>query len=201
MGRSKFSSNNQTQTIITIIIVAIIVAATIFFIFRNPGETMSNTIIITTNKGVIEVELNKEASPITVDNFLTYVDEEFFDGTIFHRIMDGFMIQGGGFTPDGKQKTAHAPITLESQNGLKNDRGTIAMARTSDPNSATAQFFINTVDNDFLNYAPGNDGYAAFGIVTKGMDIVDEIVKVKTQTSPMPDWPTEPIIIESIGLK
>ncbi|MEA3399386.1 MAG: peptidylprolyl isomerase [Patescibacteria group bacterium] len=162
---------------------------------------MNDTIIITTNKGIIEVELDREAAPITVENFLKYVDEGFFDGTIFHRVMDNFMIQGGGFTPDGKEKKNHNPIKLESQNGLKNTRGTIAMARTSVPDSATSQFFINVVDNDFLNYAPGNDGYAVFGIVTKGMDVVDEIKTVKTQTNPMPDWPVETILIESITRK
>ena len=108
------------------------------------------------------------------------------------------MIQGGGFTADGKQKKTKAGIKLESQNGLSNTRGTIAMARTNDPNSATAQFFINTVDNKFLDYSPGNPGYAVFGKVVKGMEVVDAIRSVETKNKPMPDWPVEPVIIESI---
>ncbi|HKK40304.1 MAG TPA: peptidylprolyl isomerase, partial [Cryomorphaceae bacterium] len=115
-------------------------------------------VIIETNKGNISLELDPNKAPITVANFLAYVDSGFYDNTVFHRVIDGFMIQGGGFTTDGEKKETRDPIVLESQNGLKNDVGTIAMARTNAPNSATAQFFINLKDNSFLNYQPGNPG-------------------------------------------
>ncbi len=155
-------------------------------------------VALNTNKGKIVLELDSSRAPQTVANFLSYVDEGFYDGTIFHRVIDGFMIQGGGFTPDGVQKTTKDPIFLESQNGLENTTGTVAMARTNAPHSATAQFFINVKDNDFLNYKPGNPGYAVFGKVMTGMDVVNEIKKVKTgRQQGMSDWPIEPVIIES----
>ncbi|MDD9953467.1 MAG: peptidylprolyl isomerase [Candidatus Woesearchaeota archaeon] len=158
-------------------------------------------ITIETSMGTIDVALDAENAPITVENFLSYVDESHYDGTIFHRVMAGFMIQGGGFTPEG-EKSTKAPIKLESQNGLKNDRGTIAMARTNVPDSATAQFFVNLVDNDFLNYAPGNDGYAVFGKVTSGMDVVDKIAGVATgNNGPHGDWPKEDVTIVSVKRK
>ncbi|MFH1849561.1 MAG: peptidylprolyl isomerase [archaeon] len=152
-------------------------------------------VMLETSMGNIEIELNAEKAPITVENFLMYVNEGFYDGTIFHRVIGNFMVQGGGFTPDGNQKAVHAPIKLESGNGLANDIGTVAMARTSVPDSATAQFFINVVNNDFLNNAPGNPGYAVFGRVVAGMDVVNEIKAVQTGSSPMPDWPVEPVVI------
>ncbi|OFV68779.1 MAG: peptidylprolyl isomerase [Candidatus Syntrophoarchaeum caldarius] len=159
---------------------------------------MSNTIVVLeTNKGKIEIELNRKRSPITVENFLRYVKEGHYDGTIFHRVIDGFMIQGGGYTPDGSEKPAHKPIKLESKNGLKNEVGTIAMARTADPDSATCQFFINVADNRFLDYRPDSDGYAVFGSVVSGMDVVNQIKAVKTgNRGPFADWPLEDIIIE-----
>ena len=134
-----------------------------------------------TNHGVITLQLDAEKAPITVKNFIDYVDAGFYDNTIFHRVMDGFMIQGGGFEPGMNQKKTNAPIKNEAANGLKNDKYTIAMARTSDPHSATAQFFINTgADNSFLDY-PGQDGwgYCVFGKVVEGMNVVDAIAKVK----------------------
>jgi peptidyl-prolyl cis-trans isomerase B (cyclophilin B) len=203
MKRRKHSSSNKTKKPLIVggaLLIGIIIIS-IFFFTQQTGEKMDDIIIITTNKGTIEIQLDAKNAPVTVDNFLRYVDEGFFDGTIFHRVIDNFMIQGGGFTPNGKQKSTHAPIKLESQNGLKNTQGTIAMARTSVPDSATSQFFINTVDNDFLNYAVGNDGYAVFGVVISGMDVVNTIAKAKTQKTPMPDWPIEAIVIESIKRK
>jgi cyclophilin family peptidyl-prolyl cis-trans isomerase len=136
---------------------------------------------------------------LVVKNFLRYVEEGFFDGTIFHRVINGFMIQGGGFTADMEQKKTHAPIINEASNGLKNDRGTIAMARTQDPNSATSQFFINHTDNHNLNYAgPGKPGYAVFGKVIEGMDVVDKIAAVKTmRKGRYRDVPVETILIKS----
>jgi peptidyl-prolyl cis-trans isomerase B (cyclophilin B) len=136
-----------------------------------------------TSKGKFVIELYPEKAPDTVKNFLNYVDTKFYDGTIFHRVIPKFMIQGGGFTADMKRKSAGAPIKNEADNGLKNDRGTIAMARTNDPHSATAQFFINTVNNDFLNHKSKTTqgwGYVVFGKIVTGMDVVDAISSVKT---------------------
>jgi len=162
-------------------------------------------VVIQTNLGDIEVELNQEKAPNTVKNFLQYVNSDFYSGTIFHRVIKNFMIQGGGFTKDMTQKKTNAPIAIESNNGLKNDKGTIAMARTSDPNSATSQFFINTKDNSFLNYsAPTAQGYgyAVFGKVIKGMDVVDKIESVKTASSGyMGDVPVNQIVIEKVYTK
>ncbi|WP_255446502.1 peptidylprolyl isomerase [Tepidiphilus sp. J10] len=155
---------------------------------------------LTTNRGDIVLELDPVKAPKTVENFLAYVESGHYDGTIFHRVIDGFMIQGGGLTADMKQKPTRAPIPNEADNGLKNRRGTVAMARTQDPNSATAQFFINVADNDFLDYrAPTTQGwgYCVFGKVVQGMDVVDAIKSVKTGTvGPWRDVPLEPVVIE-----
>jgi cyclophilin family peptidyl-prolyl cis-trans isomerase len=151
-----------------------------------------------TSKGSFKVQLFDKQAPVSVENFLRYVDEGFFDGTIFHRVIPGFMIQGGGMTADMNDKDNHDPIKNEATNGLKNKRGTLAMARTSDINSATSQFFINLVDNDFLDNKPGNYGYAVFGRVDSGMDVVDAIAAVKTgNKGRYQDVPTETIAIES----
>jgi peptidyl-prolyl cis-trans isomerase B (cyclophilin B) len=153
-----------------------------------------------TNFGVITLELNAEKAPITVANFLQYVNEGFYDGTIFHRVIDGFMIQGGGFTADMQQKKTNATIKNEADNGLSNDTYTIAMARTPAPDSATAQFFINVKNNDFLNFsAPTAQGwgYCVFGKVVEGMDVVDAIKSVKTgRNAGHQDVPVESVIIE-----
>lgn len=161
-----------------------------------------NTATLTTNKGKIVIKLDTENAPISSDNFKKYVINGFYDGTIFHRVMSGFMIQGGGFTANGDQKKTEAPIKNEAKNGLKNNRGTLAMARTMVVDSATSQFFINLVDNDFLNYQDdSNYGYAVFGEVTEGMDVVDMIAGVKTTTNGMHEnWPIEDIVIESAVL-
>lgn len=164
----------------------------------NPKVAERKMITLETTKGNIVIELDEKAAPVTTANFLRYVQEGFFDGLIFHRVIPGFMIQGGGFTPDMQQKTGHEPIVNEGKNGLKNDRGTIAMARTPDPNSASSQFFINLVNNDMLNYNPRNPGYAVFGKVVEGMDIVDLIAQVKTgNKGPHQNVPIEPVIIKS----
>ncbi len=149
-----------------------------------------------TSKGDIVVELNAEKAPVTVANFLNYVEDKHYDGTVFHRVIDGFMIQGGGMALDGgrlMEKRTGAGIKNESNNGLKNDKGTIAMARTMDPNSATAQFFINVVDNNNLNF-PSMGGYAVFGKVIEGMDVVNAIKAVETGAG---DVPNEPVVIKS----
>ncbi|MCK4121477.1 peptidyl-prolyl cis-trans isomerase [Ralstonia pseudosolanacearum] len=155
-----------------------------------------------TSMGDFTVEVYPDKAPKTVANFLQYVKDGFYKGTIFHRVMDGFMIQGGGFTPDMKQKDTRAPVEIESKNGLKNDKYTIAMARTMDPNSATAQFYVNVVNNDMLNY-PGQDGYGytVFGKVVEGTATIDKIKGMET-TSKLPhqNVPVTPIVIESATL-
>jgi peptidyl-prolyl cis-trans isomerase B (cyclophilin B) len=155
-------------------------------------------VILTTNHGNIKIELDAEKAPKTVENFLAYVNSGHYAGTIFHRVIDGFMIQGGGFEPGMKQKPTNAPVENEAKNGLKNAPYTLAMARTSDPHSASAQFFINLKNNDFLDY-PGQDGwgYCVFGKVVEGMDIVDKIKAVKTtRTGMFADVPVEDVVIE-----
>jgi peptidyl-prolyl cis-trans isomerase B (cyclophilin B) len=179
-------------------ITLLVLMGTAFAAFADNPE-----VLIQTNKGAIKVELDREKAPATVDNFLTYVDESFYEGTIFHRVIEGFMIQGGGYDEDMKEKPTHAPIQNEADNGLKNERGTIAMARTNDPHSATAQFFINHKDNGFLNHRskdPHGWGYAVFGKVTDGMDVVDAIATTPTGPGgPFPkDVPQEAIVIEKI---
>ncbi|AIP61414.1 peptidylprolyl isomerase [Burkholderia pseudomallei] len=153
-----------------------------------------------TNHGVIKLELDEAKAPKTVENFLDYVKKGHYDGTIFHRVINGFMIQGGGFEPGLKQKPTDAPIANEANNGLKNDTYTIAMARTNDPHSATAQFFINVNDNEFLNHSsptPQGWGYAVFGKVVEGQDIVDKIKAVKTGSKGFhQDVPNDDVVIE-----
>ena len=158
-----------------------------------------------TSKGDIVLELNAEKAPVTVENFLGYVKKKHYDGTVFHRVINGFMIQGGGFTQHGQTLTEKASgkgIVNEGKNGLKNDRGTIAMARTSDPNSATAQFFINVADNAALNF-PSNGGYAVFGKVVEGMDVVDKIKGVTTRADARlgGDVPVEPVTLQSAAVE
>lgn len=150
-----------------------------------------------TNKGRIVIELDPQKAPVTTANFIKYVESGHYNGLTFHRVIPGFMIQGGGFDKDMNQKKTNASIINEGKNGLKNDRGTIAMARTNDLNSATSQFFINVVNNDGLNY-PSNGGYAVFGKVVEGMNVVDAIAAVKTGAKMgMRDVPVEPVVIES----
>jgi len=158
-------------------------------------------VVIETSAGTIKVELLADKAPVTVKNFLGYVDDKFYDGTIFHRVIPNFMIQGGGFEPGLKEKATKAPIVNEASNGVTNDRGTLAMARTSDPNSATAQFYINLKDNGFLNKAQAQDGvgYCVFGKVMDGMDVVDKIAQAQTATRGRNEnVPAEDIVIKSI---
>jgi cyclophilin family peptidyl-prolyl cis-trans isomerase len=152
-----------------------------------------------TTLGNFTVELFEDKAPISAENFLKYVEEGFFDGTVFHRIVPGFVIQGGGFTEDMSQKKNRAPIKNEADNGVKNTRGTLSMARTNDINSATSQFFVNLKDNDFLDNSRGNFGYAVFGKVTEGMDVIDKIAAVKTgRRRGFDDVPVESVIMTSV---
>ncbi|MBN2374794.1 MAG: peptidyl-prolyl cis-trans isomerase [Sedimentisphaerales bacterium] len=168
---------------------------------QSPESTPSVNprVKLATSMGEIVIELNPQKAPITTENFLRYVNEKFYDGTIFHRVIPNFMIQCGGFSPGMNKKSTHAPIKNEASNGLKNDRGTLAMARTPDPDSASSQFFINHKDNISLNYAgPGNPGYAVFGHVIEGMDTVDKIAQVPTgNVGPYGDVPKTDVVIIS----
>jgi peptidyl-prolyl cis-trans isomerase A (cyclophilin A) len=160
-------------------------------------------VVISTSMGDMRVQLNPAKAPISVENFLGYVNKRFYDGTVFHRVIPTFMIQGGGFTPDLTKKSTGAPIAIESKNGLTNLRGSIAMARTADPGSATSQFFINTVDNPGLDYPkPDGHGYAVFGQVIEGLEVVDKIKAVKTtEKNGMRDVPIPPVVIKSIRVE
>jgi peptidyl-prolyl cis-trans isomerase A (cyclophilin A) len=165
----------------------------------STAQIVAPRVALETSDGTILLELAATKAPRTVENFLAYVNSGHYDGTIFHRVIPTFMIQGGGFTADMKEKPARAPIPLESQNGLKNERGTVAMARRGDPNSATAQFFINVVDNPRLDHpSPDGHGYAVFGRVVEGMDVVDRIRATPTATrGPHQNVPLTPVTIKS----
>lgn len=167
---------------------------------RNENVSKNPVVVLETSKGNIVIELNSETAPQTVANFLQYVDDKHYDGVIFHRVISGFMIQGGGFASDMKEKSTRKPIPNEADNGLQNDRGTVAMARTPNPHSASAQFFINHRNNDFLNHTaktPQGWGYCVFGKVIDGMDVVDAIAEVKTASKGMhDDVPIEAVVIE-----
>ena len=184
----------RTGAFWTTALITMLVAGTARAEGKNPMVLMS------TSMGDIKIELYEDKAPVTVKNFLGYVNDKFYDGTIFHRVIPNFMIQGGGFDKDMKEKPTKAPIKNEAANGLKNDTGTVAMARTSNPDSATAQFFINVVNNDGLNRPkPDGHGYAVFGKVVEGMDVVHKIEHVQTATKGMyRDVPQEPVVIKSI---
>ncbi len=164
---------------------------------------MQTTVVIDTSLGTFKVALEDDKAPKTVQNFLQYVDAQHYDGTVFHRVIDGFMVQGGGFDTSDHKKPVRSPVENEATNGLKNKRGTVAMARTSEPNSATAQFFVNVADNAFLDHKsrnPSEFGYAVFGSVTEGMDVVDKIKNVRTgaRGAHAKDAPLDPVVIKSI---
>lgn len=169
------------------------------FSFANAAETDNPRVAMETSHGTIIIELWADRAPVTVENFLRYVDNGLYDGLIFHRVIPGFMIQGGGYDTDMVELSGYPPIENEADNGAPNSRGTLAMARTRDIDSATSQFFINLDDNDFLNHSgPSNFGYAVFGEVVEGMDVVDEIAAVPTTSRRgHQDVPVEPVVIES----
>jgi len=180
----------------------ILLIMTILFtlLTANVEAAKNPKVILETSMGNITLELYPDKAPATVKNFLAYVDDKFYDGTVFHRVISGFMIQGGGMTAEMDEKATRAPVRNEADNGLKNDRGTISMARTPDPNSATAQFFINAKDNTFLNFRSktmDGYGYCVFGKVTSGMDVVEAIEKTPTTTKGFhQDVPVKPVIIQ-----
>jgi cyclophilin family peptidyl-prolyl cis-trans isomerase len=190
-------ANPALQWIVVLAVLGIVGGLVGVFLFLGSGPSGPNPLVeMETSQGTITIELYPREAPITVQNFLQYVDDRHYDGTIFHRVITKFMAQGGGMTPNGVEKPGRAPIRNEASNGLLNERGTIAMARTDNPHSATAQFFINVADNKFLNQAEAPDkyGYAVFGRVTNGMGVVDKIVSLRGPG----DRPVEDVIIKSV---
>ena len=178
------------------------ICAAIALTLMGAAPAFAQKVKLVTTAGDIVIELDATKAPKSVENFVTYVKAGHYDGTVFHRVISNFMIQGGGMLPDLKEKPTRAPIVLESMNGLLNTKGTVAMARTGVPNSATAQFFINVKDNDFLNGAREGSGYAVFGKVTSGMDVVEKIRGSRTDNKgPYENVPVEPIIIKQATLE
>jgi len=197
----KKSTLKKSGIILGAIIVLAIVALVLHSSLGSASSSGKNEVLIQTNYGNITVQLYPDKAPITVQNFESYVKSGFYAGTVFHRVMKGFVIQGGGFTADGTQKQTNAPIKLEVNNGLSNLKYTIAMARTSDPNSATSQFFINTADNTFLDPSSQSAGYAVFGKVISGFSVVDAIENVPTETKyGMQNWPVQNVVIEKVSI-
>jgi peptidyl-prolyl cis-trans isomerase A (cyclophilin A) len=181
-----------------IAVFAVLAAAISFFWVEPARAADAPVVILKTSLGEIDIQLDPKNAPISTANFLSYVDKKFYDGTIFHRVVRGFVAQGGGFTPDMTQKDTQPPIKNEASNGLHNDRGTISMARTDDPDSATSQFFLNFVDNAALDPNPGSAGYAVFGKITKGLDVLD---KMEALAGPGDGPPTQQILLISARRK
>jgi len=191
-------SNVKRSTFLQVLASCVLVAT---FAWAQPVQAADPVVVLKTSEGTIEITLDPKNAPITTKNFLAYVDKKFYDGTIFHRVVKGFVAQGGGMTADGTQKQTDAPIQNEATNGLHNTRGTISMARTNDPNSATSQFFLNFVDNSTGKLDPGGfspEGYAVFGKITKGMDVLD---KLEALAGPGDGPPTKQITIISARRK
>jgi cyclophilin family peptidyl-prolyl cis-trans isomerase len=187
----------RKNAVTLVLIVVMLVSVGSLFLGNKAAKKV--TVIMETSMGTIELELDPEKAPVTVANFVEYASDGHFEDTVFHRVIPGFMIQGGGLASNGAEKPTRDPIVLESRNGLRNVRGAIAMARTSVPDSATSQFFINLVDNSFLDYSTGNDGYAVFGRVVKGLDVVDAIAGVGTGSRGLyDDWPVQDVVIQEV---
>jgi peptidyl-prolyl cis-trans isomerase A (cyclophilin A) len=197
--------------VIVVLITSGLVAFSQFFLGGSPGGQPNEIVVLETSMGKIEIQLDSQHAPITVNNFVTYVKAGFYNDTLIHRVESGFVIQGGGFSVNGTEKTTNAPIKLESNNGLKNIAGTVAMARTNTADSATSQFFINLVDNPNLDYSSTNPGYAVFGKVISGIDVINQIAKVPTYTRnvtipgygpyPFEKWPVNDIVITRAYIK
>jgi len=178
------------------VVIAFILAVTLTW--APPVHAADPVVVFKTSMGEIDIQLDPAHAPVSTANFLAYVDKKFYDGTIFHRIIPGFMVQGGGFSPGLTEKTTNPPIKNEATNGLKNLRGTISMARTNDPDSATSQFFLNLVDNAALDPGMNGAGYAVFGKITKGLDVIDQMAQVQTTTKgPYADCPVKDVVLIS----
>lgn len=196
----KIKKSTLKKAKVPAIIIAVVVILSVVGIIVS-SHSSQNEVLLQTNKGNIVIQLYSNKAPVTVKNFEDYVKSGFYSGTVFHRVIPGFVIQGGGYTSNGTQKQTNAPIKLESNNGLKNSKYTVAMARTNNPNSATSQFFINLADNTYLDYSSTNPGYAVFGKVIKGSNVVDEIASTQTTTkNGMQNWPVQNIVIEKAKL-
>jgi peptidyl-prolyl cis-trans isomerase A (cyclophilin A) len=201
------------KTTISVIIILVFLTSSLVVFSQFFNNTVSTEVIVfETSLGNFEVQMDRPRAPLTVENFVRYVKTGFYNGTVFHRVESGFVIQGGGFTTTGEEKATDNPIKLESNNGLKNLKGTIAMARTNDPNSATSQFYINLIDNNGLDYSTSSKGYAVFGKVISGMDVISSIAQVKTKTRmiffanlnatyPFNYWPEQDIVINKAYVK
>jgi len=195
------TKKKDSRPIFIVMLVIIIVSIVLVTLFKMGGKRM-DVVVFETSMGNFEVEIDSEKAPISAENFLNYVNEGYYDGLIFHRVIKGFMVQGGGFAPDMVQKETKAPIKNEADNGLKNLKYTIAMARTSEVDSATSQFFINTADNSFLDHGFRDFGYAVFGKVIKGTEVIDKIDTVKTgNVGYYSDVPLEPVTINKAYVK
>ena len=210
--KHKKKENSSIKIIIFLIVLSIVLSSVLVFLLVNKtnhgkntekiNSSEKNVAVFETNLGTFKVKLFPEKAPKTVANFKKYVNEGFYNGLIFHRVIKGFMIQGGGFYPNLTKKVTMKPIPLESNNGLKNTIGTISMARTNNPNSATSQFFINVANNSFLDHSSSNPGYAVFGKVIDGMNVVNSISSVKTTSvNGYQNVPIKPIIIKKIYLE
>ncbi|MDD4983948.1 MAG: peptidylprolyl isomerase [Candidatus ainarchaeum sp.] len=187
-------------------LVLILIIAIVFLVFSvakpKEKEITKEIAVFETTQGTFEIELDRNAAPITVENFVNYVKAGFYDGTVFHRVIPNFVAQAGGYTADGVSKPRGSPIFLESKNGLSNKLGTVAMARTMVENSATSEFYVNLKDNLFLDYSPETAGYAVFGKVIKGMDIIFKIAELPTKTKyNMEDWPVQDVVITKAYMK
>ena len=194
--------NKGMKLLIAFMLLSFTFSHTLYAGNTNKSAGANPMVVMSTNHGDITIELFSDKAPISAENFLSYVKSDFFTGTIFHRVIPGFMIQGGGFDKDMNQKAPNDPIKNEADNGLKNDRGTLSMARTNVVDSATSQFFINLKDNDFLNNGARDFGYAVFGKVVDGMDVVDKIAQVDTGNNGMhQNVPTDPVVITSVKIK
>ena len=198
------------KAMISISVIVVLMASGLLVFTQFLGQP-KEIVVLETSMGTIDIQLDRQNAPITVNNFVTYVKAGFYNGTVFHRVMPGFIVQAGGFTVNNTEKTTNAPIKLESNNGLSNLAMTIAMARTPQADSATSEFYINLVDNTKLDYSSQNQGYAVFGKVISGMDVVNQIGKVKTSTRnvtisgygvyPFTNWPVQDIVITKAYMK
>ncbi len=201
------------KAVVSVLLIFLFAGSGLVVLMGNEAPPQGETVIFQTSMGTFEIQVDRTHAPVTADNFIKYVKAGFYNGTVFHRVMPGFVVQGGGFTSAGEEKTTRAPIKLESNNGLSNAAGTVAMARTNSADSATSQFYVNLVDNTDLNYkSTSSPGYAVFGRIVSGMDVINNIAGVKTgtrnvffpqynQTMPFSDWPVQDVIVTGCYVK
>jgi peptidyl-prolyl cis-trans isomerase A (cyclophilin A) len=201
------------KAIVSVLLIFLFAGSGFVVLMGNDATPQGETVVFLTTMGNFEIQVDRTHAPVTAENFIKYVKAGFYNGTVFHRIMPGFVVQGGGFTSTGEEKTTSAPIKLESTNGLSNAAGTVAMARTNSPDSATSQFYVNLVDNTDLNYkSASSPGYAVFGRIVSGMEVINKIAGVETgtrdiffpqynQTMPFTDWPLQDVVVTGCYVK